>query len=100
MIAQTIKDAAGSEFFVFFCPACQCTHAARVRRGAGVKGSLWSWNRSIEKPSIQPMLFFEVNGVQCYSYITDGWIYYFGTAGHGMRGEAVALPELPTALSA
>lgn len=77
---------------MFFCPACQEHHGARVAGPSPV----WGWNGSLEKPTFTPSLrITSYRGHeaehQCHIIVTDGVIAYQADSWK-MAGETVPIP--------
>lgn len=88
---------------LFDCPGCTQMHAIRVapRDGGSLPGDgpVWTWNGSLEKPSVQPSLLVRWTEGEartpmvCHSFIADGRIQFLGDCTHPLAGQTVDLPE-------
>lgn len=87
----------GAEHLNFLCPACKVLHSPRIRRGA-MKGPIWSWNRSVERPSLQPDLSYSVvcegQTQKCHLTVSAGVAQFAADSTHELAGKNVPLPLL------
>lgn len=78
----------------FICPGCGFEHAVRLEGSGPV---VWSWNGSLESPTLNPSV--KVEGVLgafsdppdptpylCHSFIVDGRINFLDDCTHKLRG--------------
>lgn len=79
----------------FWCPGCDCQHAARVESSAGK--ACWTWNGSEEKPTLSPSLLTNSRAPEkrCHCFVRDGQIQFLNDCDHALRGQTVPLPDLP-----
>jgi hypothetical protein len=79
----------------FWCPGCDEAHGIRYRHP--FPGPDWSWNRDLERPTINPSVLVQggsQNG-RCHSYVTDGKIQFLTDCTHTLAGKTVELPDWP-----
>lgn len=61
----------------------------------------WTWNGSIEAPTLRPSVLTQGHNEQgdfrCHSWITDGQAQFLDDCDHAMRGTTVDLLEAPVA---
>ena len=97
MKAYLTTDALGNVFLNFLCPACKLFHGPRIARGS-VGGPIWSWNRSLDAPSLQPGLSYwlECEGEKhrCHFIVSDGIVKFEKTSTHAFAGTDVPLPDI------
>lgn len=94
----------GGELLVFNCPGCEESHGIPVFLKRGYGGPLWSWNRSLTKPTCQPSILVThshpkagIDGnppARCHSYVTDGMIQFLPDSTHKLSGKTVPLPPV------
>lgn len=91
------RDQQGNIVLSFNCPGCKKEHAVRVQRGPEEKnGSLHSWNRSVQLPTVRPAIV--VVGTElgrhtlCQSTVTNGYIQFAEGSTHNLAGKSVPLP--------
>ena len=98
----------------FHCPGCNDEHQVNVSPPG------WTWNGSIEKPTITPSVLVQSGHFapshdgpcwcsykertgeepdfkckQCHSFVTDGRIQFLSDCSHALAGQTVNLPEWP-----
>jgi hypothetical protein len=77
----------------FHCPGCNTAHVVPV------EGShAWQWNGSLETPTLQPSILYNVGGLNptvpiCHSFVTDGRIQFLADCTHALAGQTVDIPE-------
>ena len=83
---------------MFNCPGCGTFHGAATKRPNG-SGAMWSWNGSIESPTLNPSLlvkWMKNDGVSvenmCHSFIRDGMIEFLSDSTHELSGKTVPIP--------
>ena len=90
-----------------WCQGCNCTHTIKTK-GAGA----WGRNGDVEKPMFTPSVlvtwpanpdaseeFKEWRTARsCHTFITDGRVQFLGDCTHGLAGQTLDLPDLPTHL--
>jgi len=81
-------------WIVFHCPGCEHSH------GIPVSGHprAWSWNGSVDVPTITPSLLVNVGGGNptepiCHSFVTNGKIQFLSDSTHKLSGQTVDIPE-------
>jgi uncharacterized protein DUF6527 len=98
----------------FKCPGCCDTHTVPVEE-TPERGALWSWNGSLDKPTLSPSLAvtsghhtsywkpgdecwcdkdYGFSCYRCHSIITDGRIMFCADSSHALAGQTVDLPEI------
>lgn len=98
----------------FYCPGCKDLHDvpivdySRTVDGVFTKVDYWTWNGSLEKPTLTPSLlrktgpFPEGLGPSnmnkdrkliCHSFIKDGNIQFLSDCTHELAGQTVALTD-------
>ena len=65
----------------------------------GTGGPSWSWNRSVDKPTLKPsILTRSYDGpnvkVLCHSFVTDGMVRFLGDCTHEFAGKTVELLDV------
>lgn len=88
---------------LFWCPGCTRMHPVWVgppRNGSGYP--VWTWNRSMEKPTFTPsLLVYESKyDPRCHSFITDGRIQFLDDCTHALKGQTVDIPDSEAVLGA
>lgn len=82
----------GQIVYAFRCKGCKDrVHAVRLEGPHA-----WTWNGSLDKPTIQPSIktWSKNDGSDtCHSFVTDGKIQYLGDCFHELKGQTVELPE-------
>lgn len=94
---------------LFHCPGCDEAHGVTVN-----KPEKWSWNGSLELPTISPSILFrgvlygpakvrfsnykgsfpcESSPFVCHSFVRDGRIEFLPDCTHELAGQTVDLPE-------
>lgn len=84
----------GKKGIHFWCPGCDTVH------GIVTDPSGWSWNGSVESPTIAPSILanagaFNPNAPICHSYVTAGRIQFLSDSTHALSGQTVDLPPWP-----
>lgn len=76
----------------FICPGCGGDwHFVSLDR--------WSFNGSLESPTISPSVLTTVEfgdrpSRRCHLFVTDGEIRYLSDCTHSLAGQAIELPEI------
>lgn len=71
-------------YYAFICPGCKDAHQVKV--------PFWSFNESLDKPTISPSLL--VHGkTHCHSFIKDGTIQFLGDCEHELKNQMVEIPD-------
>jgi hypothetical protein len=72
------------------CPGCGGVHVVPV-----VGSGAWTWNQSLEKPTLHPSLkVTNGQGWCCHFWIKDGRIQFLDDCTHELRSKTIDLPEL------
>ena len=82
----------GKEGLHIWCPGCDGVHGVRTNPPG------WTWNGSLEKPTLQPSLlttYGSKEGSVCHCYVTDGMIKFLDDSTHALKGQTVELPDWP-----
>lgn len=89
----------------FHCPGCNEWHSVKTN---SLDHPSWSWNGSLELPTLQPSILVTYNGPDagqtdaegftappavCHSFVTDGKIAYCADSTHHLSGQTVDLPD-------
>lgn len=84
---------------VWRCPGCGCSHGVPVALMNASQGEIWSWNGSLERPTLSPSILVEYGREprpdrpqRCHSYVTDGRIQYLADCEHALAGKIVDIP--------
>ncbi len=83
----------GETWVSFHCPGCEGGHAVPV---TGPRK--WTWNGSLDKPSLTPSLSVNAGGSNptqpiCHTSITDGKIQFLSDCTHKLAGQTIELPD-------
>lgn len=102
---NVIRKASGDKIS-FMCPGCGSRHVVHVGDGPGPR---WSWNGSMDKPTLSPSIL--VTGFMpsddpeefddatkdkpftCHSFVVGGQIQFLNDCTHKLAGQAVPLPD-------
>ncbi len=83
----------------FICPGC-----FEMMDGAGLhmlpvntteKSPAWTWDGSLEFPTLTPSILTRIGDKVCHSYLTAGKLIYLDDCNHSLAGKHVRLPNLP-----
>lgn len=98
------RDGYPMKFLAHWCPACQELHPLAVE-AAQPNGAIWNWNGDAYYPTFNPSMNIhygpdgegedEVKQYRCHYYLEKGEIRYLSDCTHHLRGQTVALPEIP-----
>ena len=83
-----------------WCPGCKEMHVFYVTRPIS-KGARWTWDGNTVKPTFSPSMNISCgpwdDGTvdRCHYFLRGGMIQFLGDCTHELRGQTVALPELP-----
>jgi hypothetical protein len=75
----------------WMCPACQSGHGVPIDR--------WTWNGSLDKPTLSPSVRVSWNYGDppkehcCHFIMTDGNIAFCGDCTHAMAGQTVPMED-------
>lgn len=85
----------GNGVWVFHCPGCGYDHPFHTDPAHHPTHRSWTWNGSIELPTISPslLIFKDVPSRRCHSYIKDGKIQFLPDCFHSLKGQTVDLPD-------
>jgi hypothetical protein len=75
--------------YVFYCPGCRSHHWIRTRG----QHPVWSWNGSLDRPSVQPSILIPLEGYRCHSFMEDGHLRFLPDCDHSLAGQRV--PMIP-----
>lgn len=81
------------EHLWFWCQGCQSPH----RVGVGARG--WSWNGSLEAPTLSPSVLVRweqgeaYTPVRCHTWIRDGEVQFLADCTHALAGQTLPLEE-------
>ena len=76
----------------FWCPGCDEAHV--IRYGAANTGLGWTWNGSVDRPTLTPSVL-AFGHQRCHSFVTDGKIQFLSDCTHSLVNQTVALPPWP-----
>lgn len=74
---------------MFYCPGCRCHHGCNVR---GPRQPRWSWNQSVERPSLNPSVLHTTEP-RCHLFLINGEIHFLDDCDHAFAGKMVELEE-------
>jgi hypothetical protein len=84
----------GTRSMLFECPGCECLHVVYV---AGAGHPVWSFNESVDLPTISPSLLVRSRrwkqDTVCHSFINDGMIQFLGDCTHKLANQTVPIPD-------
>lgn len=98
------KKAEGNRLH-FYCPGCSMVHGIFYDSPSG-----WTWNGSLELPTISPSVLmertmgnfkakddpeFRTHQEVCHSFVTDGRIQFLSDCTHSLANQTVDLPTWP-----
>lgn len=82
----------------FNCPGCKMVHKVYLTKRPDEP--VWSWNGSVDKPTISPSILVRWNYAEkkfvCHSFIRDGNIQFLDDCTHSLKGQTVEIPEWGT----
>lgn len=73
------------ECYIYRCPACECDHYVRVNGPHPV----WTWNSSMEKPTLQPSVRVSSRDKVCHYMMKEGRFEYCTDSTHKMAGQTI-----------
>lgn len=81
------------EALVFYCEGCDGHHSVFID---GKGSPNWSWNGSLEKPTLSPSIKVTYNnqGKCCHTFVKDGMIQYLGDCYHDKKNTTIPLTEI------
>lgn len=105
--ASRTTDSKGRPAISFRCPGCEAKSGLREHRHIvcveaveGKPGPVWTWNESLELPTLAPSVNVVGGYVGiCHSFIRGGRILYCPDSTHELSGKSVDLPEIDRANS-
>lgn len=84
----------------FKCPGYKMYHV--VRYGTDTEPN-WTWNGSLDKPTISPSILATYNGKDagingappsvCHSFVREGKFQFLSDCTHNLAGQTVDIPE-------
>ena len=89
---------------VWYCPGCKSNHQVPVAlmNSAGNAASLWSWNGSTDRPTLNPSVLVHYGDTpppdrpaKCHCYVRDGRIQFLGDCDHELAGQTVDMVDEP-----
>jgi hypothetical protein len=87
-----VRTHGGVQYIWYYCPGCKHNH--------GVPSAAWSWNGSVESPSLHPsVLHFIPAGKHgpeqtvCHYFITNGKIAFCSDSKHDLKSQSVEMQE-------
>ena len=54
----------------------------------------WTWNGSLEKPTLKPSILTRTNEHRCHTFINDGKVQFLGDCSHEFAGKTLDLLEV------
>lgn len=75
----------------FDCPGCGLYHLLPTAADASPN---WTWNGSLDRPSLMPSINAWHGDERCNSFVVDGQINFLGDCTHALAGQLVPLPPL------
>ena len=86
----------------FRCPGCGRIHDPNLVRlpKRGREIAPWSWNGSLERPTLAPAMKFTVRDkhhrvtMVCHFFLRLGRIQFLGDSTHALAGKTVTLAEI------
>lgn len=98
-----ISAGANHKSVLFYCPGCECLHAARIRTGG--EHPSWEWNGSLEAPTLSPSLLNRTGEAVdptyvreegdppaiCHIFVVNGTIQFLDDFTHALAGQTVAM---------
>lgn len=98
--------------YAHWCQACREMHVFAVEE-AFSNGAKWTFNGNFDKPSFSPSMNIRTRPRPtvpvgrpdagqidiCHYFLKDGMIQYLGDCTHSLKGQTIALQELPEHLS-
>lgn len=75
----------------FDCPGCGLYHLLPTAADAHPR---WSWNGSMERPTLSPSINSWSGDDRCHSFVADGQIQFLSDCTHALAGQTVPLPPL------
>ena len=69
-----------------------------ITRGSRKDRHCWSWNGSVNEPTLKPSVLTEGHDFRCHSWINDGNAIFLSDSSHELSGQTVALKEVSEAL--
>ncbi len=83
------------EYLKFECLACNDLHIVTLK--ADYESPTWTWNGSLDKPSIQPSVNVTYRGrrgrviKRCHFFVKQGHIEYCNDCTHDLKGSHVQM---------
>lgn len=78
--------------YLFYCPACGCSHVFRVPP--------WEFNGDYDKPTVKGSVLVNADlekaapgSIKCHLFVRDGKIEYLGDCTHGLAGKTVEMED-------
>ncbi len=62
-----------------------------MMKGARKGTSNWTWNGSVDKPTLKPSILTTWQGYRCHSWLTDGMVKFLPDSTHELAGTIVEL---------
>lgn len=94
-----------------YCPGCKGAHVIATD-GKNRSGAQWTFDGNVEKPTFSPSVNIRINtpdmgehyqpDIQssvCHYFLRVGQIQFLGDCTHDLRGQTVAIPELPLTMT-
>lgn len=60
------------------------------REGTGC----WTWNGSVEKPTLRPSVLTQAGQMRCHTWVNDGQAQFLDDCSHELRGQTVDMLEV------
>lgn len=72
----------------WYCPGCEILHGVVVEKNQKIDP--WSWNRSLDKPTLSPSVLCQ--GVsKCHIYMHDGQLQFLSDCSHEFAGKTIQM---------
>ena len=65
-----------------------------IRSGTRAGTNCWTWNGSIEAPTLRPSILTTGHDFRCHSFINDGAAQFLGDCSHALAGTTVSLLDV------
>lgn len=65
-----------------------------ITKGSRRDANAWTWNGSIEAPTLKPSVLTRNNEFRCHSWITEGKVQFLNDSEHDFAGKIVDLLDI------
>lgn len=99
MLRHVTDGEARYDHLLVWCPGCDDLHALPVTDTGG-KRPQWTWDGSLEAPTLEPSILTKMSWVDkpdyvCHSYLRGGTWEFLADSTHALAGQHVPSPPLP-----